>query len=120
MNNKQQYLDIAAGNGEKEASSMVAIPASELTLARLEQRLEEQNYFTDGEIDYIPESEGEFFFTCKQGEEELRFYISLVDSDPEYVINPYFSTIQSARSYMLRRVPRHKPLSLNAYFKISL
>lgn len=92
MNNKQQYLDIAAGKGEKEASMMVAIPASELTLSLLELRLEEQDYFTEGEIDYLPESESDFFFSCKRGEEELRFYVSLVDSDPEYVINPYFST----------------------------
>lgn len=92
MNNKQQYLDIAAGQGEKEASMMVAIPASELTLSLLEQRLEEQQYFTDGEIDYLPEGEGDFFFSCKRGDEELRFYISLVHSDPEYVINPYFAT----------------------------
>jgi len=92
MNNKQQYLDIAAGEGEKEASMMVAIPASELTSLALEQRLEQQNYFTEGEIDYLPENEGGFFFSCKRGEEELRFFVSLVDSDPEYVINPYFAT----------------------------
>lgn len=92
MTNKQQYLDIAVGKGEKEASMMVAIPALALTLLGLEQHLEEQTYFTDGEIDYLPESEGNFFFSCKRGEEELRFYISLVDSDPDYTINPYFST----------------------------
>ncbi len=93
MNNKQQYLDIAAGNGEKEASMMVAIPASELTSLQLEQRLEEQTYFTEGEIDYLPDEEGGgFFFSCKRGEEELRFYVSLVESDPEYTINPYFAT----------------------------
>ena len=91
MNNKQHYLDTAAGEGEKEASMMVAIPGSELTSLLLEQRLEEQTYFTDGEIDYIPE-DGGFFFSCKKDEEELRFYISLVDSDPEYTINPYFAT----------------------------
>lgn len=62
MNNKQQYLDIAAGKGEKEASMMVAIPASELTLSLLELRLEEQDYFTEGEIDYLPESESDFSF----------------------------------------------------------
>lgn len=58
MNNKQHYLDTAAGEGEKEASMMVAIPGSELTSLLLEQRLEEQTYFTEGEIDYIPEDGG--------------------------------------------------------------
>ena len=91
MNNKQQYLDIAAGEGEKEASMMVAIPASELTSLLLESRLEKQTYFTDGEIDYTPE-DSSFFFSCKKGHEELRFYISLVESDPDYAINPYFAT----------------------------
>lgn len=91
MNNKQYYLDTAAGEGEKEASMMVAIPASELTSALLEQRLEEQTYFTEGEIDYIPDEDG-FFFSCKKGEEALRFYVALVDSDPDYAINPYFAT----------------------------
>lgn len=93
MSNKQQYLDIAKGEGEREASMMVAIPASELTSLQLEQRLEEQTYFTDGDIDYVSEEDGGgFFFTCKKGEQDLRFYISLVESDPEYTINPYFAT----------------------------
>ncbi len=92
MNNKQQYLDIAEGKGERESSSMVAIPAGELSLLLLEQRLEEQNFFTAGEIDYLADEENCFFYSCKRGEDELRFYISLVDQDPDYQINPYFAT----------------------------
>lgn len=41
MDNKQHYLDIAAGQGKKEPSRIVAFPAQPLNYALIEQRLEE-------------------------------------------------------------------------------
>lgn len=56
MDNRQQYLDIAAGQGEKVPSRIVAFPAQPLNYALIEQRLEEQTDYTDGEINYLSEN----------------------------------------------------------------
>ena len=46
MDNRQQYLDIAAGQGEKVPSRIVAFPAQPLNYALIEQRLDEQTDYT--------------------------------------------------------------------------
>lgn len=61
MDNKQHYLDIAAGQGKKEPSRIVAFPAQPLNYALIEQRLEEQTEYTDGEISYLSDDLDEGF-----------------------------------------------------------
>lgn len=74
MDNKQHYLDIAAGQGKKEPSRIVAFPAQPLNYALIEQRLEEQTEYTDGEISYLSDDLDEgFFYHCQHGDDELHF-----------------------------------------------
>ncbi|MFN6885759.1 DUF4026 domain-containing protein, partial [Proteus mirabilis] len=76
MDNKQHYLDIAAGQGKKEPSRIVAFPAQPLNYALIEQRLEEQTEYTDGEISYLSDDLDEgFFYHCQHGDDELHFFI---------------------------------------------
>ncbi|KAA8995164.1 DUF4026 domain-containing protein [Affinibrenneria salicis] len=92
MDNKQQYLDIAAGEGKREPSMMVAFSAREVSYPLLEQRLQEQTFFTQGEVDYLSDDKPGFTYTCRHGEDELCFVIALLDRDPGEEIKPYFST----------------------------
>ncbi|OAT51071.1 uncharacterized DUF2314 family protein [Proteus hauseri ATCC 700826] len=93
MDNKQQYLDIITGQGKKEPSRIVAFPAQPLNYALIEQRLEQQSDYTEGEIDYLTEDiEDGFFYTCQQDGDELRFFVCLLARSPDYKICPAYST----------------------------
>ncbi len=93
MDNKQHYLDIAAGQGKKEPSRIVAFPAQPLNYALIEQRLEEQTEYTDGEISYLSDDLDEgFFYHCQHGDDELHFFICLLPRSEDYQIRPMYAT----------------------------
>ncbi|NBN66299.1 DUF4026 domain-containing protein [Proteus sp. G2609] len=93
MDNKQHYLDIAAGQGKKEPSRIVAFPAQPLNYALIEQRLEEQTEYTDGEISYLSDDLDEgFFYHCQHGDDELHFFICLLLRSEDYQIRPMYAT----------------------------
>lgn len=92
MNNKQQYLDIAEGKGEKAPSTMVAFSSREMNYPLLESLLEAQSFFTDGEVSYTEQGQGGFFYTCRHHDRELTFYLEVSERDPENSITPIHST----------------------------
>ena len=89
MDNKQHYLDIACRQGKKSSSRIVAFPAQPLNYALIEQRLEEQTEYTDGEISYLSDDllMKAFSIIAKHGDDELHFLSALPRSE-DYQIRP--------------------------------
>lgn len=102
MDMKEYYLDVSQGNGKKATSEMVAFSATTVSIAELERRLEAQDYFTQGEIEYLDGDENSFYYTCRHEEEELIFLISLFERAPDLEINPFYSSDPLSPSLLAR------------------
>ncbi|MFE8046202.1 DUF4026 domain-containing protein [Brenneria goodwinii] len=92
MNNKQQYLDIAAGKGKVAPSTMVVFPSEALNYPLLEKNLEAQRFFTDGEVSYAEDEQEGFVYSCRHGDDALAFRIQILDRSEEDEVKPYYST----------------------------
>ncbi|MFT0211890.1 DUF4026 domain-containing protein [Pseudomonas sp. F1_0610] len=94
MSNKESYFAMAQGEAEPAISEIYAFSNTALSILEIEERLNEQNIFTDLEIDYDEDDEQSFMLRCSLDEDRLLFRILIRDQDPSEIdFTPYYATI---------------------------